>query len=126
MMDLPRRRLSILIADDNRDLAWSLSLLFRLTGFEVETVHDGLEALRTARACKPDAVLLDIGMPGMDGFEVARQMRNDPALRHVFLIAMSGYSPDMFPGGSQLPGFDHYLVKPVDFQTITSLLDPLR
>jgi Response regulator receiver domain len=72
-MILLGRRLFIFIADDNRDLAWSLSVLFRLAGFDVETVHDGHEVLRAVRARRPDAVLLDIGLPGMNGFQVAER-----------------------------------------------------
>jgi CheY-like chemotaxis protein len=116
------RPLYILIADDNRDLAWGSALLLRLAGFEVEAVHDGREALRAARARRPDVLLLDIGLPGLDGFQVAEQMRNDPALANVFIIAISGYDPDMFQGRSRRAGFDHHLVKPVDCGTIISLL----
>jgi CheY-like chemotaxis protein len=116
------RRHFILIADDNRDLVRGLSLLLNLAGFEVETVHDGLAALRAARARKPDVVILDIGLPGMDGFQVAEHMRADQALKNIPIIAISGYDNDMFLGRSGRAGFDHHLVKPVDFQTITSLL----
>ncbi len=125
-MDLFGRRLFILIADDNRDLAWTLALLLRLAGFDVETVHDGREVLRAVRARRPDFLLLDIGLPGMDGFQVAEQIRGDPAFKNVFIIAISGYSPDMFPGRSTRAGFDHHLVKPVDFQTLISLLARLH
>jgi CheY-like chemotaxis protein len=124
-MELFGQRRAILIADDNRDLAWCLALLLKLAGFEVETVHDGLAALRAARARRPDVVLLDIRLPGLNGFQVAEQMRSDPALKDVFIIAISAYSPDMFPGQPRRAGFDHQLVKPVEFQTITSLLTRL-
>jgi CheY-like chemotaxis protein len=125
-MDLFGRRLFILIADDNRDLAWTLALLLRLAGFDVETVHDGREVLRAVRARRPDFLLLDIGLPGMDGFQVAEQIRGEPALKRIFIIAISGYAADMFPGRSMRAGFDHHLVKPVDFQTLISLLARLH
>jgi CheY-like chemotaxis protein len=125
-MEFFGRRRFILIADDNRDLAWGSATLLKLAGFDVETVHDGKDALRAARARRPDAILLDIGLPGLDGFQVAEQMRSDPLLKNVFIIAISGYDPDMFQGRSRQAGFDHHLVKPVDFQTITSLLSRLH
>jgi CheY-like chemotaxis protein len=121
-MELLRRRLFILIADDNRDLAWTFALLLRLGGFEVETVHDGREVLRAVTARRPDFLLLDIGLPGMDGSEVAEQIRGEPAFKNIVIIAISAYGPDMFQGRSTRAGFDHHLVKPVDFQTLISLL----
>jgi CheY-like chemotaxis protein len=120
------RRLFILIADDNRDCAMTLSLLFRLAGFDVEAVFDGREALRAARARRPDVVLLDIGLPGLDGFQVAEHMRSDANLKDVFIIAISGYDRDMFQGRSKRAGFDLHLVKPVDFDTLTSLIARLH
>jgi CheY-like chemotaxis protein len=120
------RRPFILIADDNRDLAWSLSVLLRLAGFEVEVVHDGYAALRSARARRPDVLLLDIGLPGIDGFQVAEELRSEPELKHIFIIAISGYGPDMLQGRARRAGFDHHLVKPVDFKTILSLLPGLH
>ena len=125
-MDLFGRRLFILIADDNRDLAKSLSMLLKLVGFDVETVHDGRDALKAALARRPDAVLLDIGLPGLDGFQVAEQMRSDPMLKDIFIIAISGYDKSMFQGRARRAGFDHQLVKPVEFNTILSLLARLH
>jgi CheY-like chemotaxis protein len=125
-MGLFGRRLFILIADDNQDLTKSLSMLLKLVGFDVETVHDGRDALKAAQAHRPDAVLLDIGLPGMDGFQVAEQMRSDPRLSDICIIAISGYDPEMFQGRPRRAGFDHHLVKPVAFQTILSLLARLH
>jgi DNA-binding response OmpR family regulator len=125
-MDLFGRRLFILIADDNRDLVWSLALLFRLAGFDVETVHDGREVWRAARARRPDVILLDIGLPGIDGFQVADEIRGDPELKNIFIIAISGYDSDMFHGCSRRAGFDYHLVKPVDFNSLFSLLARLH
>jgi two-component system CheB/CheR fusion protein len=125
-MDPFGQRLFILIAEDNRDLARSLAMLLNLVGFDVETVHDGRDALSAARARRPDAIILDIGLPGMDGFQVAEQMRSDPSLENILIIATSGYGPDMFQDRSQRAGFDHHLAKPVAFQTILSLLARLH
>ena len=96
-MEFVRQRF-ILIAEDNRDLAMSLSILLKLVGFEVETVHDGRDAVTVARTRKPDVLLLDIGLPGMDGYQVAAAFRSDAKLKDTFIIANSGYSPGMFSG----------------------------
>jgi two-component system OmpR family response regulator len=121
LMDFLRRRF-ILIADDNRDLAISLSMLLKLVGFDVQTVHTGGEAVTAAKSRRPDVLLLDIGLPGLDGYQVARQFRSDDTLKDVFIIAVSGYSPDMFQGRSTPGDFDHYFTKPVDFPTLLSLI----
>lgn len=120
-MDFLRRRF-ILIADDNQDLAISLSMLLKLTGFEVETVHTGGEAVTAAKNRRPDVLLLDIGLPDLNGYQVARQFRGDDNLKNVFIVAISGYSPDMFSGHSAPADFDHYFTKPVDFTTLLSLI----
>jgi CheY-like chemotaxis protein len=120
-MDMPGRR-SILIAEDHRDLAKTLAMLFNLAGFDAEIVHDGRDALKAARAHRPDVLLLDISLPGLDGVRVAEQMRRDPFLKNILIIATSAYDPDMFRGPARGAGFDHRLVKPVAFPTILSLL----
>jgi CheY-like chemotaxis protein len=122
----PFGRPFILVADDNRDQARSLSLLVRLAGFDVETVFDGPQVLRAARACRPDVILLDIGLPGMDGFQVAAQIRSDPELKTMFIIAISAYDMDVFQDRSMRTGFDHHLVKPVHFDTLIALLAQLH
>ncbi len=121
-MDGTGRRLSVLIVDDNQDLTWGLMTFLRFVGFDVKTVHDGREALPTATSYKPDVVLLDIGLPGLDGFLVAEQLRNDANLKDIFIIAMSGYNPEMYEERSRRAYFDRHLVKPVDLQEINSLL----
>jgi DNA-binding response OmpR family regulator len=123
-MDLFRRRF-ILIADDNHDLAFTLSVLLKLIGFDVETVYDGRDAVTMARSRRPDILLLDIGLPGLNGYEVAGQFRSDGKLKDVFIIAFSAYSPDKFLGRYDQSIFDHYLVKPVDFKTLLPLLRKL-
>jgi DNA-binding response OmpR family regulator len=120
-MDFFQRRF-ILIADDNLDLAISLSVLLKLVGFEVETVHTGSDAMTAAKNRRPDVLLLDIGLPGLDGYQVARLFRSDDKLKNVFIIAISGYPSDMFAGRFTQGDFDHYLTKPVDFRTLLSLI----
>jgi DNA-binding response OmpR family regulator len=120
-MEFFQRRF-ILIADDNRDLATSLSILLKLVGFEVDMVHNGRDALAAAKNRRPDVLLLDIGLPGLDGYEVGRQFRSDETLKTVFIIAISGYSPDMFSGPSTQWSFDRYFTKPVDFNTLLPLI----
>jgi CheY-like chemotaxis protein len=120
-MEFFRQRF-ILIAEDNRDLAMSLSNLLKIVGFEVETVHDGRDAVAVARTRKPDVLLLDIGLPGMDGYQVAAAFRSDAKLKDTFIIANSGYSPGMLQERSAAAMFDHYLVKPVDFRVLLPLL----
>jgi CheY-like chemotaxis protein len=122
-MDSPQRR-AILIADDNKDLAISLATLLKLVGFKVETVHNGCDALAVARLRRPDILLLDIGLPGIDGYQVAAEFRSDAKLRDVYIIAISGYSPGMLKGRSRQVDFDHYLVKPVEFSDLLPLLSP--
>jgi two-component system, chemotaxis family, CheB/CheR fusion protein len=124
-MNFLRRRF-ILIADDNRDLAFGLSLLLNLVGFDVETVHDGHAAVTAAKKRRPDILLLDIGLPGLNGHQVARVLRSDDRLKDILIIAISGYDPDMRPGRSKPGDFDHHLVKPVDVTTLLPLINETR
>ncbi len=119
----PRRR--VLVVDDNRDAADSLSMLLRFMGLEARVAYDGHAALEAIRADRPAAVLLDLGMPGIDGFEVARRVRRDPELRDVMLVALTGWGQDEDHRRSQEAGFDHHLVKPVDQALLGEILaDP--
>jgi signal transduction histidine kinase/CheY-like chemotaxis protein len=116
----PRHRL--LIVDDNVDSAESLAELLGLTGHEVRTAHDGPAALIEARSFLPEVILLDIGLPRMNGYEVARRMREIPELRTAILMAMTGYGQEEDRRKSQEAGFDHHLVKPVDLSDLDRLL----
>src|SRR5262249_11875942 len=102
----------ILVVDDNRDSAESLSILLRFLGSDVYTVHDGAAALEAVRAYQPSVVLLDIGLPGMDGHEVARRLRRLSECRDVVLIALTGWGQESDRRLSKEAGFDHHLVKP--------------
>jgi PAS domain S-box-containing protein len=114
--------LRVLVVDDNVDTADSLAMLLRFYGHEVRAVHTGPRALQAARADAPDVILLDIGLPGMDGYEVARRLREQQGSGKVRLIAMTGYGQEADRRRSQDAGFDHHLVKPVDPARLQELL----
>jgi signal transduction histidine kinase/CheY-like chemotaxis protein len=115
----------ILVVDDNVDATESLALLLRLTGHEVSIAHDGQAALQLATTFRPSVVLLDLGLPGMSGYEVAQQMRRLPALTDTVLVALTGYGQDEDRQRSRAAGFDHHLVKPIDPESLPRLLDSL-
>lgn len=115
----------ILVVDDNMDSAESMALLLSLDGHEVRTAFDGTSALKVAIEFLPRVVLLDIGLPGMDGYEVAQRMRELPELRDTLIIAVTGYGQDDDRVRSKAAGFDHHLVKPVDPETLNRLLATL-
>jgi DNA-binding response OmpR family regulator len=117
---LPARR--ILVVDDNEDAAESLALFLCLTGHEVRTVLDGAQAIRLAREFRPEAVILDIGLPGMDGFELARLFRQDADLAGVVLVALTGYGDDGHRQRSLESGCDWHLVKPADPLEVQAIL----
>jgi len=111
----------ILIADDNPDITESLAILLRQYGHEVRTAGDGGEALQIAREYLPDVAVLDIGLPGQDGWAVARELRQDPRHRDTLLIALSGYGQAEHRESSRNAGFDHHLVKPIDTERLQAL-----
>jgi CheY-like chemotaxis protein len=115
-----RRR--ILIVDDNVDAAQSLAKLLSTGGCEVRYVHDGRAAINAVQSAGSDIVLLDIGLPGMDGFEVARRLRRIPGLLALRIIAVTGYGSDLDRERAKEAGFDHHLVKPVDLDELFNLL----
>jgi CheY-like chemotaxis protein/two-component sensor histidine kinase len=112
----------VLVADDNVDGAESLARLLDLSGHRVHTVHDGHAAVRVARQLQPEVALLDIGMPGLDGWEVARRIRALPGCEQTLLIALTGWGQAADRSRSREAGFDHHLVKPVDLATLRGLL----
>jgi signal transduction histidine kinase len=117
---MPRR---ILVVDDNLDAAETLGLLLQVQGHEVRTAHDGAAALAVlAESYLPNVVLLDISLPGMDGYEVARRLRQNPALDTVLLVALTGYGNEEVRSQAQQAGFDHYMVKPLDLDALHALL----
>src|SRR5262249_10896758 len=105
---------SVLVADDNVDYANSVAAILRTAGHDVRIAHDGLSAVATAWTSQPGIVLLDMGMPGIDGYEPARRLRRHPATRDATLIAITGWGQEKDMRQSQEAGFDYHLVKPVD------------
>jgi two-component system CheB/CheR fusion protein len=115
----------VLVVDDNIDSAESLAMLLEIAGHEVRAAHDGGGAVEVARDFQPRFVLLDIGLPGMDGFEVARRLRQESEMRQAVLVALTGYGQDEDRRKSLEAGFDHHLTKPVDFAVLKNLIDSL-
>jgi PAS domain S-box-containing protein len=118
----PRKALRILVVDDSVDTAASLAMLLRLWGHEVKTEHTGPKALQTAVSERPDVVLMDIGLPGMEGCQVAERIREHKDLADTELIAISGYGQEADQRRSHKAGFNHHLVKPVDPAKLQELL----
>ena len=112
----------ILVVDDNHESAESLALLLKLTGSMTHTAYDGLEAVEAAATFQPDAVLLDIGLPKMNGYEVARKIREQPWGKKMVLVALTGWGQDEDRRHSTEAGFNHHLVKPVDLAALRELL----
>lgn len=118
----PVRALHLLVVDDNEDAAESLAVLLRLDGHEVRVAHDGMQAIEAALLEPPDAVLLDINMPGLNGYEVARRLRAEPTLQDVVLIAVTGYSQPAQQRDIEQAGMHHHLTKPVDHEQVREVL----
>jgi CheY-like chemotaxis protein len=112
----------VLVVDDNFDAAQTLAVLLRVNGHQVQVAHDGPTAVEAARVYRPNLILLDIGLPGMNGFEVAKKVRNELDLGNVVLVAMTGYGQDADKQRSQESGFDFHLVKPTNFSAVKQIL----
>jgi len=115
----------ILVVDDNRDAAGSLAMLLQIIGHETHTAHDGLEAVEAAERLRPDVVLLDIGLPQLNGFDAARRIREQPWGKTMVLVAVTGWGQEEDRRKSKDAGFDAHLVKPVDYGTLMKLLGSL-
>jgi two-component system CheB/CheR fusion protein len=118
----PLGAMRILVVDDNVDALESSATLLRIDGHEVETARDGLSALTCIEQFHPDVVLLDIGLPGMDGYEVARRIRSMPDQEDTLLIAHSGYGEEEHLQRATQAGFDHHLIKPADLSQLSALV----
>ena len=114
--------LRILVVDDNWDSAESLATLLELKQHEIRTAHDGPEALRVLQAFHPDVALLDIGLPGMNGYELARRIRENGAFREMTLVALTGWGQDEDRRRTKEAGFDHHLVKLAEPEAVEQVL----
>ncbi len=112
----------VLIVDDNLDAAEMLATLLNLSGHEVRMAFDGPAGLQAAREYPPDVILLDIGLPGLTGIEVAERIRSEPAFSQTVLVAMTGYGQEADRKRSREAGFDHHLTKPADFTELEKIL----
>jgi CheY-like chemotaxis protein len=117
-----RKFARILVVDDNVDMARGMARLLKLLGHEVAVAHSGPEGIDVAREQRPDFILLDIGLPGMDGYEVAARLRQEECCKDSVIIAVTGYGQDEDRRRSKEAGFDHHLVKPLDHDALLSLL----
>jgi CheY-like chemotaxis protein len=116
------RRTRVLVVDDNRDAADSLQALFEMENFEVSAAYDGFAALASVEERVPDLIVMDLGMPGMDGYEAARLIRQRPETRRTVMIALTGWGQTDARRRTTEAGFDHHLIKPVDFSAILKLV----
>ena len=121
---MPTRR-RILVVDDNRDAADSLAMLLDRAGNETRTAYDGAEAVHAAALFRPQVVLLDIGLPTINGYEAARQIRDQPWGADMALVALTGWSQDEHRQKSKAAGFDAHLVKPANLTALSKLLADL-
>ena len=112
----------VMVADDNRDSADSLAMLLELAGHEVRVARGGRVALSLAQTFRPDVAIIDIGMPDLNGYEVARQLRREPWAARISLVALTGWGRDDDRRQASDAGFDRHITKPVDPETIDRIL----
>jgi CheY-like chemotaxis protein len=112
----------IMVVDDNVDAAESLAMMLELDGHSVIRAHDGAAAIAIASSERPSVMLLDIGLPDIDGYELARRLRALPEVDNALLIAVTGYGQAEDRRRAEDAGFDHHVVKPVEFESLRSML----
>ena len=115
----------ILVVDDNHDAVETMSMFLQISGYETSVAHDGYSACDAARASIPSAIIMDLGMPWMDGYEAARTIRRMPGAREIPIIAVSGYSHPDAQKKAIAAGFTTHLTKPVNFDHLTRYLDEM-
>lgn len=116
------RPLRVLLVDDNIDTVLSFSMLLKASGHNVRSASDGIEAVKAAYDFRPDVMLLDIGLPGLNGYEVAKRLRQQPIFKDLVLVALTGYGQDADRQISKQAGFDHHLVKPARIEQVQQIL----
>jgi CheY-like chemotaxis protein len=121
-IDGQRRGLQLLVVDDNADSVDALGMWLRLEGHRVHIAYSGEEALPAALTQRPDAVVLDLALPGIDGYEVARRLRREPGFESVCFIAMTGFGAYSDRERARQAGFNHHMVKPIDYMMFSQLL----
>jgi CheY-like chemotaxis protein/two-component sensor histidine kinase len=112
----------ILVVDDNVDTVKGMAILLNLAGHEVLTAHNGPQAIELAQAYQPQCILLDLGLPGMSGYDVAKRLREDERCKNALIVAVSGYGQAEDRERTRAAGFDHHLVKPISYQELSTLL----
>jgi CheY-like chemotaxis protein len=117
--------LRILIAEDNRDSAESLKTLLEALGYEAHIAYDGEAAVRSAASLRPDVILMDIGLPGLNGFDATRRIRAENPGMPVMIVALTGWGQESDRQRSTAAGIDHHLVKPLDLAALRQILDSL-
>ena len=110
------------MVDDNVDTVLSFTMLLQASGHDVQTAHDGPTAVQAALDYRPDVMLLDIGLPGLNGYEVAKRIRQQPDLKNVVLVALTGYGQEADRQTSLQAGFNQHMVKPARFDQLQQIL----
>jgi CheY-like chemotaxis protein len=121
-IEQPLTRRRILVADDNIDAASSLGMLLEMMGHEVCIVHDGVEAVEKATTFRPDIILIDLGMPQLNGYEACARIREQPSNKRTLIVALTGWTQEDKKQRSQRAGFDLHLIKPVELPALEQLL----
>jgi CheY-like chemotaxis protein len=121
-MEQPLIKRRILVADDNLDAASSLGMLLEMMGHQVCIVHDGVKAVERAATFHPDIILLDLGMPQLNGYEACARIREQPSNKKTLIVALTGWTQDDKKQRSQQAGFDFHLIKPVELPALEKLL----
>ncbi len=121
---MPSRR--VLVVDDNADNAEIMAAILKEVGHEVHVVYDGHAAIAAVRRLRPEFVFLDLGLPGLDGFQVAETLRREPGMEAMRIIAVTAYAQESDRRRTREAGFDYHLVKPVDMDFVESLLGSAR
>jgi CheY-like chemotaxis protein len=116
------RPLRVLVVDDNTDTVLTFAILLKASGHDVRTAHDGPSGVEAALAYRPDVALLDIGLPGLNGYEVAKRIRQEPTLQNAVLVALTGYGQETDREISRQAGFNHHMVKPANFDKLQQIL----